>query len=98
MLNYIASVFAMIESTLFVFQENYLINEQDLFESSLKIIYEGIISKLKLKPKIRLFTIENKITVEYEESQIVMSNDSTIIILEKAKNNQCLLPKICGSR
>lgn len=93
MLNYIASVFAMIESTLFVYQENYLIKEQDLFESSLKIIYEDIISKLKLKPKIRLFTIEKKITVEYEEFQIVMSNESTIIILEQAKTIYVYYPK-----
>lgn len=93
MLNYIASVFAMIESTLLIYQENYLLREEDLFESSLKVIYEDIISKLKLKPKIRLFTIENNITVEYEESRIVMSKEATIIILEKAKTINAYYPK-----
>ncbi|MHA1308197.1 MAG: hypothetical protein ACTSQN_12980 [Candidatus Heimdallarchaeota archaeon] len=92
-LNYIANVFAMIESTLLVYRENYLLREEDLFESSLKVIFEDIVSKLKVKPKIRLFTIENNITVEYEEFRIVMSKESTIIILEQAKTINVYYPK-----
>ncbi|MHA1442320.1 MAG: hypothetical protein ACTSPK_10730 [Candidatus Heimdallarchaeota archaeon] len=93
MLNYIANVFAMIEATLQVYRENYLLREKDLFESSLKVIYDDIISKLKLKPKIRLFTIDNNITVEYEEFRIVMSKESTAIILEKEKTINVYYPK-----
>ena len=43
MLNYIAHTFSMIESTLNVYKENYLLREEDLIEETLRIIYEEII-------------------------------------------------------
>ncbi|MEA2070642.1 MAG: hypothetical protein U9O98_05060 [Asgard group archaeon] len=85
MLHYIANVFSMIESLLNMYQENYLLREEDLQKGSLQKIYDEVIKTLKLKPRIRLFRIENNIVTEFEGAQFVLSSELSLFISEKNK-------------
>ena len=85
MLRLIANVYSMIESLLNFYKETYLRKEEDLQIETLQLIYEDIIGKLKLKPRFRVFTITNGITVEYEEQKTTISPELTLAIDEKEK-------------
>lgn len=85
MLRLIANVYSMIESLLNFYKENYLRKEEDLQIETLQLIYEDIIGKLKLKPRFRVFTITNGITVEFEEQKVTISPELTLAIDEKEK-------------
>lgn len=85
MVRLIANVYSMIESLLNFYQESYLQKEEDLQLETLQLIYEDIIGKLKLKPRIRVFTINDSITVEFEENKVIISPELTFCINEKEK-------------
>lgn len=85
MLHLIANVFSMIESLLNVYQESYLKTEENLQLNTIQLIYEDIVFKLKIKPRIRVFKVENGITVEFEENKVALSGELTFIINEREK-------------
>lgn len=82
-LRFIANVYAMIESLLHLYQENYLQTEEQLRNETIQYIYQELVTNLKMKPKIRLFRINNGITVEFEDLKIKFGNELTAIIDEK---------------
>ena len=85
MFHLIANVFSMIESLLKVYQENYLQTEENLEIKTIQLIYEDIVNKLKIKPRVRVFKIEDGITVEFEEKKALLSGDLTVVVHEKEK-------------
>ncbi|NHK31613.1 MAG: hypothetical protein FK730_09690 [Asgard group archaeon] len=92
-LRFIANVYAMIESLLHLYQENYLRTEEQLRNETIQFIYQELITNLKMKPKIRLFRINNGITVEFEDSKIMFGNELTAIINEKEQTIYTYNPK-----
>ncbi|MFW9922839.1 MAG: hypothetical protein ACFFDW_06065 [Candidatus Thorarchaeota archaeon] len=93
MLRLIANVFSMIESLLNIYQESYLKNEKDLKLNSLQLIYEEIVDKLKVKPRFRLFKVEDNITIEFEEKKANLGSQLFFIIDEKEKTFYYFLNK-----
>ncbi|NHJ38504.1 MAG: hypothetical protein FK731_00620 [Asgard group archaeon] len=84
-LRFIANVYAMIESLLHLYQENYLQTEEQLKNETIQYIYQELITNLKMKPRIRLFRINNGITIEFEDLKIKLGNELTALIDEKDK-------------
>ncbi|HUT81311.1 MAG TPA: hypothetical protein VMZ29_08925 [Candidatus Bathyarchaeia archaeon] len=93
MIRFIANVYSMIESLLNVYQENYLPSEDNLHAETIKQIYKELVANLKLKPKKRLFRINDGLTVEYEDSKIKLGNELTSLIDEKEKIIYTYIPK-----
>jgi len=85
MFHLIANVFSMIESLLNVYQQGYLKTEESLQLNTLQLIYEDLVFKLKIKPRVRVFKVENGITVEFEEKKVILNGDLIFIIHEKDK-------------
>ncbi len=85
MIRYIASVYSMIESLLNVYQENYLVKEEQLQNNTIQYIYNDLLSNLKLKPKTRLFRVNDGITVEFESGSVQFGNEITFLINENEK-------------
>ena len=75
----------MIESLLNIYQESYLLKEENLQENLIQFIYNELILNLKLKPKIRLFRVNNGVTVEFEESKVIFGNELIMLVNEKEK-------------
>jgi hypothetical protein len=82
-IRFIASVYAMIESLLNLYQENYLFSVGNLQDETIEMIYNELITKLKIQPRIRLFRINDGITIEFENSKIMLGNELTAIICEQ---------------
>ncbi|NHJ47932.1 MAG: hypothetical protein FK733_09100 [Asgard group archaeon] len=82
-IRFIANVYAMIESLLYIYQENYLQTEDNLRQETIQLIYHELVTNLKVRPKIRLFRINDGLTVEYEDSKILLGNELTALISEK---------------
>ncbi|MHA1122980.1 MAG: hypothetical protein ACTSPC_09315 [Candidatus Heimdallarchaeota archaeon] len=93
MIRYIANVYSMIESLLNVYQENYLVKEDQLQNDTIQYIYDDLISNLKLKPKIRVFRVNDGITVEFEDGTVKLGNELTFLINEKEKIVYNYIPK-----
>ena len=93
LIRFIANVYSMIESMLNVYQDNYLVNESDLQDETIEKIYEDLIANLKYKPRIRMFRINNGITVEFEERNIMFGNELTALIDEKDKTIYVYIPR-----
>jgi len=93
MIRYIANVYSMIESLLNVYQENYLVKEDHLQNDTIQYIYDDLISNLKLKPKIRVFRVNDGITVEFEDGTVKLGNEITFLISEKGKIAYSYIPK-----
>ncbi len=93
MIRYIANVYSMIESLLNVYQENYLVKEDQLQNDTIQYIYDDLISNLKLKPKIRVFRVNDGITVEFEDGTVKLGNEITFLISEKEKIVYSYIPK-----
>lgn len=85
MFHLIANVFSMIESLLNIYQQGYLKTEETLQLNTLQLIYEDLVFKLKIKPRVRVFKVENGITVEFEEKKVALNGDLIFIIHEKEK-------------
>ncbi len=85
MFHLIANVFSMIESLLNVYQQSFLKTEETLQLNTLQLIYEDLVFKLKIKPRVRVFKVENGITVEFEEKKVTIDGDLIFIIHEKDK-------------
>lgn len=86
MFHLIANVFSMIESLLKVYQQSFLKTEESLQLNTLQLIYEDIVFKLKIKPRVRVFKVENGITVEFEEKKVTLNGELTFIVHEKDQN------------
>ncbi len=93
MIRFIANVYSMIESLLNVYRENFLPTEDHLHEETIIEIYKELIVNLKLKPRKRLFRINDGITVEFEDSKIKLGNELTTLIDEKEKIIYTYIPK-----
>lgn len=93
MIRYIANVYSMIESLLNVYQENYLVKEDQLQNDTIQYIYDDLIANLKLKPKIRVFRVNDGITVEFEDGTVKLGNELTFLISEKEKIVYSYIPK-----
>ncbi len=93
MIRYIANVYSMIESLLNVYQENYLVNENNLQNETIQYIYDDLLINLKLKPKTRVFRVNDGITVEFEDGTVKLGNELTFIISEKEKIFHYYSPK-----
>lgn len=93
MIRYIANVYSMIESLLNVYQENYLVKEDQLQNDTIQYIYDDLILNLKLKPKIRIFRVNDGITVEFEDGTVKLGNEITFLISEKEKIVYSYIPK-----
>ncbi len=85
MFHLIANVFSMIESLLNLYQKSYLKTEENLQLNTLQLIYEDLVFKLKIKPRVRVFKVKNGITVEFEEKKVILNGDLIFIIHEKNK-------------
>jgi hypothetical protein len=93
MIRYIANVYSMIESLLNVYQENYLVKEDQLLNETIQYIYDDLIANLKLKPKTRVFRVNDGITVEFEDGTVKLGNEITFLISEKNKIFHYYLPR-----
>ncbi|MBN1328635.1 MAG: hypothetical protein JXA54_04100 [Candidatus Heimdallarchaeota archaeon] len=93
MIRFIANVYSMIESLLNVYQETYLPSEDHLHTETIQQIYKELIANLKLKPRKRLFRINNGLMVEYEDSRIKLGNELTSLVDEKEKIIYTYIPK-----
>ncbi|MCG3253564.1 MAG: hypothetical protein KAX09_06935 [Candidatus Heimdallarchaeota archaeon] len=93
MIRYIANVYSMIESLLNVYQEIYLAKEEQLQNNTIQYIYHDLLSNLKLKPKTRLFRVNDGITVEFEEESVQFGNEITFLISEKEKIVYSYMPR-----
>lgn len=93
MIRYIANVYSMIESLLNIYQENYLLKEEQLQNNTIQYIYYDLLSNLKLKPKTRLFRVNDGITVEFEGESVQFGNELTFLISEKEKIVYSYIPK-----
>lgn len=86
MIRLVANVYAMIESLMDIYQENNLQKEEDLKLTTLQMIYEDLVEKLKIKPRIRIFKIQKGITTEFEDNKILLGEEFIFIIDEREKN------------
>ncbi|MHA1212085.1 MAG: hypothetical protein ACTSSH_06455 [Candidatus Heimdallarchaeota archaeon] len=93
MIRFIANVYAMIDSLLKVYQENYLAKEEDLRSETIQYIYDELVNKLRLKPRKRIFRVNNGITVEFEESKFQFGNELTALIDERARIIYTYIPR-----
>ncbi len=93
MIRFIANVYSMIESILNVYQENYLLNEENLLNDTIQYIYQELLVSLKIKTRIRLFRVHNGITVEFEESKIALGNELSLLIDERSKLINIYIPR-----
>ncbi|MBK5112624.1 MAG: hypothetical protein KGD59_08575 [Candidatus Heimdallarchaeota archaeon] len=93
MIRYIANVYSMLESLLNMYQENYLLKEDQLQNDTIQYIYDDLITNLKLKPKTRVFRVNDGITVEFEDGTVKLGNEITFLISEKNKIFHYYFPK-----
>lgn len=93
MIRYIANVYSMIESLLNVYQENYLLKEEQLQNNTIEYIYHDLLLNLKLKPRTRVFRVNDGITVEFEDGSALLGNEITFLINEKEKFVYSYIPR-----